>query len=45
METLMHPQSSFKNYRESLHEASPPCIPYLYAKATSLILLLLLWED
>jgi hypothetical protein len=30
METLMHPQSAFKNYRESLHEASPPCIPYLY---------------
>ncbi|ELR16435.1 nucleotide exchange factor RasGEF, putative, partial [Acanthamoeba castellanii str. Neff] len=36
METLMHPQSAFKNYRESLHEASPPCIPYLGVYLTDL---------
>eukprot|EP01088_Endostelium_zonatum_P017527 TRINITY_DN51_c6_g1_i2.p1 TRINITY_DN51_c6_g1~~TRINITY_DN51_c6_g1_i2.p1 ORF type:complete len:672 (-),score=126.98 TRINITY_DN51_c6_g1_i2:112-2127(-) len=29
LEQLMHPQGSFRNYREYLHSQSLPCLPYL----------------
>jgi len=29
LEVLMHPNASFKNYRNRLHASTPPCLPYL----------------
>ncbi|KAJ3258646.1 hypothetical protein HK103_003435 [Boothiomyces macroporosus] len=36
LETLMSAQSSYKNYRASIHSIAPPCIPYIGTYLTDL---------
>ncbi|KAJ3321086.1 hypothetical protein HDV06_004644 [Boothiomyces sp. JEL0866] len=36
LETLMSAQSSYKNYRVSIHSIAPPCIPYIGTYLTDL---------
>jgi len=36
LQVLLNPGSSFKNYRQELHNANPPCLPYLGTYLTDL---------
>jgi len=36
LQFVLNPSSSFKNYRQDLHNANPPCLPYLGTYLTDL---------
>lgn len=40
LQILLNPGSSFKNYRQVLRNANPPCLPYLYAPPSRILLIL-----
>jgi len=42
LEEIMNPQGSFSNYRNLLHNSTPPCIPYMYISFSYHLLILLL---
>lgn len=37
LEQLMSANSSFKEYRDLLHQINPPCVPYLYESGFPII--------
>lgn len=37
VEKVMNTNQSFKNYRNALREASPPCLPYLGVHLSDLV--------